>query len=168
MIQQQQLDLYRRILAEVEESVTQREYTLQRDMHFYQEAVRENVSAELAEQKQVLVHEAEQALLQERTRHSTLKTEYVQHLTHCQDQAQAGLHNTNLTFQNLQYSCNQQEQLQVSLNERIQSMQQIIENQNKLVRQDVRQMQEKSALSAQEMKSNHRVAENHMVLPLSR
>ena len=68
--QHRQLDFYREIFAKVEESITQRESTLQSEMHYHQEAVKENVSAELADQRRAIVQEAEAeaALLEERTR----------------------------------------------------------------------------------------------------
>ena len=73
--QHRQLNIYRNILYQVEESVAQRESTLQNEMRFHQEAIKDNVSAELADQRQALVQEAEGALLEERTRLSTVKSE---------------------------------------------------------------------------------------------
>ena len=172
--QHRQLNIYRDILTKVEESVAQRESTLQSEMHFHQEAVKENVSAELADQRRAIVQEAEDALLEERTRLSNVKSEYVQHLTHCQEKAQEGLRSANNTIHCLQHSLNTQEHVQAALNERIQSMQAIIENNDRQLKFEMKQMQnsytkklqqaqEKEALSAQELNLQYLVAENTRV-----
>ena len=53
--QHHQLNICRSILHQVEESVAQRESTLQSELQFHQQAVQDNVSAELADQRRVLV-----------------------------------------------------------------------------------------------------------------
>ena len=159
--QHRQLNLYRDILAKVEESVTQRESTLQSELHHQREAVRENVSAELEDQKRAIVHQAENALNEERTRLSTVKSEYMQHLSHCQETAQERLRDAHNTIQSLHQSLHAQEQVQSVLNERIRSMQSTLENNDRQMRYEIRQMQnsheqqlkqaqEKEALAAQE------------------
>ena len=150
-----------------------RESTLQSEMQFYQEAVKENVSAELSDQKRAIVQEAEDALQEERTRLSNVKSEYVQHLTQCQEKAQEGLRNANDTIHSLQHSLHQQEKVQAALNERTHSMQEEFENNDRQMKTEIKQMQnfytqqlqqaqEKEALSAQELNLQYLVAENNM------
>merc|ERR1711954_140043 len=171
--QQQQLHLCRNVLHNVEEAVSQRESALNSELQFHQNAMMENVSAELAEQRQVLVREAEVALLEERTRLSTVKSEYVQQLTHCQESSQENLRRANDTIHNLQASLHQQERVQLSLNERIQSMQAMYENNDRHLRYEIQQMQntcdqklqhaqDKETLAAQEMNLQIQVAESKM------
>ena len=104
---------------------------------------------------------------------STVKSEYVQHLTHCQENAQERLRNAHNTIQSLQQSLHAQEQVQSVLNERIRSMQSTLENNDRQMRYEIRQMQnsheqqlkqaqEKEALTAQELNLQFRVAENIM------
>ena len=73
--QHRQLNFYRGILTKVEASVAQCQLTLQSEMHFHQEAVKENVSAELEDQRRAIIQEAENALLEERAHLSTVKSE---------------------------------------------------------------------------------------------
>ena len=100
--QHHQLNICKSILTKVEESVAQRESTLNRELYQQQEALKENVSAELEDQRRIIIQEAESALLEERARLSTVKSEYVQHLTFCQEKAQEGLHSANNTIQTLE------------------------------------------------------------------
>ena len=169
--QHRQSNIYRDILTKVEESVAQRESTLQSEMHFHQEVVKENVSAELADQRRAIVQEAEDALLEERTSFSNVKSEYVQHLTHCQEKTQEGLRSANNTIHSLQSSLHKQEQVQAALTERIQSMQAVFENNDRQLKFEIKQMQnsytkklqqaqDKEALSAQELSLQYMVAVN--------
>ena len=66
--QQRQLNICRNIMTKVEETVAERESTLQRELYYHQEAVKENVSAELEDQRRALIQGAEHALLEERAR----------------------------------------------------------------------------------------------------
>ena len=102
-----------------------------------------------------------------------MKSEYVQHLTQCQEKAQEGLRNANSTIHSLQNSLHQQEKVQSALNERIQSMQEVFENNDRQLKSEIKQMQnfyqqqlhqaqQKEELSAQEMNLQYLVAENHM------
>merc|ERR1711954_476314 len=139
--QHQQLHLCRNVLYKVEEAVSQRESALNSELQFHQNAVMENVSAELAEQRQVLVQEAEAALSEERSRLSTVKSEYVQQLTHCQESSQESLRRASDTIHNLQAHLHQQERVHLSLNERIQSMEAMFENNERHMRYEIQQMQ---------------------------
>ena len=171
--QQRQLNTCRTILAQVEESVSERESTLHRELLFHQESNMENVSAEMESQRQVIVQEAENALSDEKNRLSTVKSEYMRQLSHCQEEAQEGLHSANSTIQFLENSICKQEKVKDALNERIQSMQAQFENNNQRLRAEMTQMQnnhihqlrqseENVALSAQEINLRHMVAENKM------
>ena len=65
--QHHQLSICRSILNKVEESVAQRESTLSSELHHHQEAIKENVSAELEDQRRAIVQEAENALLEKKS-----------------------------------------------------------------------------------------------------
>ena len=171
--QQRQLILCRKILTQVEESVAERESTLHRELLLHQDTAKENVSTELEEQRQVIIQEAENALREERAQLSTVKSEYVQYLTSCQEQAQEGLLSANNTIQNLEHSLSKQEKVQSVLNERIQSMQSRFEDNDRQLKSEIKQMQssytlqlrqakEKETLSAQDLCLKHMMVEKKM------
>ena len=109
----------------------------------------------------------------ERTRLSDVKSEYVQHLSHCQERAQESLRDANHVIFGLRNSLQQQEKVQETLNERMLSMQAVFENNDRQLKSEIKQMQEyyltqlrqaqcREELSAQELNLHYVTAENNM------
>ena len=171
--QHRQLDPYRRTLSEVEANVSQREHTLRQALISHQEAAHGHVSQELAEQRALLVQEAEHAISVEKMRRSQLQSEYIQQLAESQGQAEMGLQQANNTIYGLRYSLQNQENSQVSLQEQLSSMQSAMDHQNRVMSHEIRTMQQdyenqfnqaqsQHILAHQELSLQYRVAEHSM------
>ena len=125
--QQQQLNGYQTALIRVEGQIQQHEYMLQEAQIAHAEALQEQYSDALAEQRATMVTEAESALAQEKIKQKQLKAEYMRSLTKTHAAADANLQQAYETIQGLQETIQRQELSHAELHGRLHSMQTAIE-----------------------------------------
>ena len=106
----------------MEVSVHDRETALQEAISSRNEAVQEHVSQELADQRTVIVTEAEAASAHERLRQSQIKSEYTVQLAQYQDNADSNLQQASATITGLRQELYMNEREKDKLQTQVQSM----------------------------------------------
>ena len=160
--QQQQLNGYQSVLLQVESRVHQHEHMLQQAQRDHAEALAEQFSDALAEERARIVTEAEAVLIQEQLKQQQIKAEYMRSLAQTHAAADIHLQQAYDTIQGLQCSIQKHEMSQAELHGIINKMQNAIEKQNlhinveldsahKHHESEVRQFQAQQARQAQDV-----------------
>ena len=159
--QQQQLNGYQSALIQIEARVQQHEHLLQQAQQAHAEALQEQYSDAIAENRAQLVTEAENVLIQEQMKQQQIKADYLRSLAQTHAAADTNLQQAHQTIQGLQGTIQQQELSQAKLQGIVHKMQIAIDNQNRHIttelnsvkkrhEAEVQQIQEQQALQAQQ------------------
>ena len=128
--QQQLLNSYQAILIQTEARVQQQEWLLQRAQRDHAEALEENYSHALAEQRAQIVTEAEDALMNEKMQQQHIKAEYMRSMAQTHAANDNNLKEAFDTIYLLQNTVHRHELQQAELQGIIHRMQSTIDKQN--------------------------------------